>query len=41
MLARMRFVYAGTYTDGVSGGIYRLAFDPSRGTLSAPVLVAQ
>jgi 6-phosphogluconolactonase len=41
MLAHMRLVYAGTYTDGVSRGIYRLAFEPSRGALSAPVLVAE
>lgn len=34
-------VYIGTYTDGTgSQGIYRLEFDPEKGTLSAPTAVA-
>jgi 6-phosphogluconolactonase len=34
-------VYVGTYTDGTSRGIYRLAFDPSPGAMSEPVLAAE
>ena len=34
-------IYLGTYTDGASRGIYRLALDPANAHLSEPVLVAQ
>jgi 6-phosphogluconolactonase len=34
-------VYVGTYTDGTSRGIYRLAFDAATGALSEPVLAAE
>ena len=33
-------IYLGTYTDGASRGIYRLALDPGKARLSQPVLVA-
>ena len=34
-------VYVGTYTDGTSRGIYRLAFDPESGAMSDPVLAVE
>jgi len=34
-------VYVGTYTDGTSRGIYRLAFDPATGALTEPVLAVE
>jgi 6-phosphogluconolactonase len=34
-------VYVGTYTDGTSRGIYRLAFDPATGTMTEPVLAVE
>jgi 6-phosphogluconolactonase len=34
-------VYVGTYTDGTSKGIYRLAFDPAAGAMSEPVLAVE
>jgi 6-phosphogluconolactonase len=34
-------IYLGTYTDGASRGIYRLALDPANARLSEPVLVAE
>lgn len=34
------WVFFGTYTDGKSKGIYRSAFDPNTGSLSAPELAA-
>lgn len=35
------WVFVGTYTGGKSRGIYRLAFDPSSGSLGEPTLVAE
>jgi 6-phosphogluconolactonase len=34
-------VYVGTYTDGTSRGIYRLAFDPATGAMTEPVLAVE
>jgi 6-phosphogluconolactonase len=34
-------VYVGTYTDGTSRGIYRLAFDPATGSMGEPVLAVE
>jgi 6-phosphogluconolactonase len=34
-------VYVGTYTDGTSRGIYRLAFDPATGAVTEPVLAVE
>jgi 6-phosphogluconolactonase len=34
-------VYIGTYTDGTSHGIYRLAFDPTTGAMTEPLLAVE
>ena len=34
-------LFVGTYTDGASKGIYKMAFDPATGTLDSVQLVAE